>query len=444
MSPVAVIADELRTLLGSAEVRSGNGLERYGLAGQVPRAAVLPRDAAGVAAALRFAAQAGLAVVPWGHGSYQSIGSLPLRYDLALDLSGLDRLIAHEPADMTVTAQAGIRFAEVQSRLAAHGQFLPLDPPLAEASTLGGVLATRGCGPLRCRYGTARDLVLGLRIAQPDGTVTKAGASVVKNATGYDVTKLHLGAHGTLGVILEATLRVYPRPEVEQGWWIGTRDGGDGKVLQEVANRILVSSLVPDRVEYGDPLAARTWGAPGGGPVLLVSLGGIRESVAGRAADLRRIVEAHGARLADAGVSPPPWAHLSEFPWSVRGSAEGSAWAIWRAGVLPAESIAALAAVREAVAPLAEMGAAATMAHGALRGVLRATSTGNLVQALGAARAALATRGGYLVVLDAPASLRRAIDPWGASPGGLEVMRRLKHAFDPGGVLNPGRFVGGI
>jgi len=271
--------------------------------------------------------------------------------------------------------------------------------------------------------------------------VTKAGASVVKNATGYDVTKLHLGAHGTLGVILEATLRVYPRPEVEQGWWIGSVEAN---VLQDVGNRVLASPLVPDRVEYAEPAVARTWGAPREGPALLVSLGGIRESVAGRAADLRRIVEGQGAILVEAGGSPRICASLSEFPWSVRGPADGSPWAIWRGGVLPAESGTALAALGEAVTPLAEMEGAATIAHGALRGVLRAASAADLVQGLQAARASLAARGGYLVVLDASASLREALEPWGVVPEGLDVMRRLKQAFDPKGVLNPGRFVGGI
>jgi len=441
VSPVAVLTEELRALLGSTQIREGAGLDRYRLGCQVPQAAVLPRNEAEVCAALRFASDAALGAVPWGHGTYQSIGLPPTRYDLALDLSRLDRLVAYEPADMTATVQAGIPFTALQSRLAEHGQFLPLDPPLAHSSTVGGILATRSSGPLRCRYGTVRDLVLGLRIAHPDGTITKAGASVVKNATGYDVTKLHLGAHGTLGVILQATLRAFPRPELERGWWIAA---ADGLVLQELANRLLTSHLVPDRLEYADASASHAWGAPVKGAALGVSIGGIRESVEGQAVDLRRIVEGQGGALVDAGMGADAWRRCSDFPWDLRVPGEGTAWAIWRGGVLPADSLPALDAVRQAVTPLAAMAAAATIAHGTLRGIVRGPSGAEVVQVLAAARAALVSHGGYLVLLDAPPMVREAIEPWGTTPGGLDVMRRMKSAFDPTSVLNPGRFVGGI
>ena len=441
MSSVALLADELRVALGSDLVRAGAGLERYRLGCLVPQAAALPGSEAEVARVLRFASEAALGVVPWGHGTFQGIGLPPARYDLALDLTRLDRLVAHEPADMTATAQAGLPFAALQSRLAEHGQFLPLDPPLAQASTLGGLLATRSSGPLRCRYGTARDLVLGLRIAHPDGTVTRAGASVVKNATGYDLTKLHLGAHGTLGVILEATLRVYPRPDLERAWWI---TAGDARLLQEIANRILTSHLVPDRVEYADAPVARAWGAPVEGPALCLSIGGMRESVEGQAVDLRRIVEEQGAALRDAGTGAEAWAPSGDFPWNLRAQGDSACWAVWRGGVPPAESAPALAALRQAVPPPSEMAGAATVAQGTLRGIFRGPSPGHVVQALAAGREALAPGGGYLVLLDAPPRVRDGVDPWGVSPGGLDVMRRLKRAFDPGSVLNPGRFVGGI
>jgi glycolate oxidase FAD binding subunit len=436
---VAVLAEELGALLGPGALRAGAALEPYRLGRLAPQAATLPGDEAEVARVLRFASEAGLGVVPWGHGTYQGVGLPPARYDLALDLTRLDRLVAHEPADMTATAQAGLSVAVLQSRLAEHGQFLPLDPPLARASTLGGLLATRASGPLRCRYGTARDLVLGLRIAHPDGTVTRAGASVVKNATGYDLPKLHLGAHGTLGVILEATLRLYPRPDLERSWWI---TAGDALRLQEVAIKILTSHLVPDRVEYADASAARLWGASVEGPALCVSLGGMRESVEGQAADLRRIVEERGAALREVGADV--WTRSGDFPWSLPVPAPGACWAIWRAGVVPAESVPALGALRQVASSPSDTAGAATVSHGMLRGIFRGPSAAHVVQTVIAAREALASRGGYLVLLDASPTVREGVDPWGVSPEGLDVMRRMKRAFDPTCVLNPGRFVGGI
>jgi len=129
---------------------------------------------------------------------------------VALDLRRLDRVLAYEPGDLTATVQAGIRMDGLHRQVGDQGQIFPLDPPMAGQATLGGVLAANLSGPQRCRYGTARDLVLGVRVAHADGTITKGGSRVVKNATAYDITKLYIGSHGTLAVILEATIRLHP------------------------------------------------------------------------------------------------------------------------------------------------------------------------------------------------------------------------------------------
>src|ERR687883_1494657 len=138
----------------------------------------------------------------------------PRRLDQIIETTGLNRVVEYEPADLTVTVEAGMRFAELQQRLAEEGQFLALDPPAAEGATIGGVIATNASGPLRFAYGTARDLVIGTRVANPDGTLTRAGGRVVKNVAGYDLTKLYIGSLGTLGVIVELSFKLAPIPPV--------------------------------------------------------------------------------------------------------------------------------------------------------------------------------------------------------------------------------------
>jgi len=431
--------EDLRAVVGAEPFITGERAEAYRLGRNAPLAAIMPGDEKEVSRILAFAWEADLRVVPWGGGCYQSIGNPPGRYDLALDLTRLNRLIAHEPADMTATAQAGIRMVELQRRLANHGQFLALDPPMPERATLGGVLATRLGGPLRCRYGTARDLILGVRVAHANGTITQAGAKVVKNATGYDVTKLYLGSYGTLGIILEATFRLHPRPEAERGWWLATPDLEAAQVL---ASRILSSHLVPNRVELMEEGASRACGFSGVG--LVVSISGLRETVEGQRADLERIAGECGSRLAELRNAAETWPVLTDFPWRNPGWNSRSLEAMWLGGVPPADCANAVQTIRKAIRQPAAVRIAATVSHGALRGSVYGETLEEIVGGLMAARHALVSLGGNLVVMKHPDTVRDRIDTWGTPQVGLGVMKRLKVAFDGKGILNPERFVGGI
>jgi glycolate oxidase FAD binding subunit len=439
MSVATVPLGELRAILGAEFLLEGDGLEAYRLGGRSPQAALRPADEAEVSRILALAWEADLGVVPWGGGCHQSIGDPPDRYDLALDLTRLNRLVAHEPADMTATAGAGVRMSDLQRQLGKHGQFLPLDVSMPDRATLGGALATRLSGPRRCRYGAARDLVLALRVAHADGTVTKGGAKVVKNASAYDVTKLYLGSYGTLGIILEATFRLYPWPETEAGWWLDSRDMS---VAQSLANRILGSHLLPSRVELLDEVAARVCGLPG--PGLVVSISGLPETVRGQWVDLQRLAAEFGVAPAEIQEADRTWRALSDFPWRT-GTQTGQGYAaLWGAGVPPADCAKAIRAIREVTAERVEVAMAATVSHGTLRGGFRAESPEVLVRSVLAARESLVGLGGYLTVLRLPEAARDGVDVWGPPPEGLGVMKRLKVAFDPKGILNPGRFLGGI
>jgi glycolate oxidase FAD binding subunit len=434
-------AKALGELTGSATVLTNAATTAYRLGDVEPAAAVLPHDEAGVARVLAFASAEDLGVVPWGGGVHQSVGHLPTRYDLALDLCHLDRVVAYEPADMTATVQAGIRLADLQRRLGEAGQFWPLDPPLADQATAGGVVALNLNGPLRCRYGSVRDLVLGVRVAHADGTITKAGARVVKNATAYDLTKLYAGSCGTLGVLLEATLRLQPRPAVERGWLL---TGSTLAPCHEAAMRILGSHLAPNRVELLDEGGAAACGQPGGGPALAVSVAAVPEAMEYQAGTVVNMARELGLDVGEIENPAQMWEALRDFPWRAAGWSEVGWRALWRGGVLPSECAQAMHAVHEAAGRCGKIAIAATVSHGVLRGAVGASHMDGVADGLGAAREALQALQGFLVVLEAPADFRRAVDGWGPMSAEGALMRQIKLAFDPQGILNPGRFVNGI
>ncbi|MCH8949306.1 MAG: FAD-binding oxidoreductase, partial [Chloroflexi bacterium] len=182
--------------------------------GLTPRYVATPSSVEQLAAALAAANEAGVAVIPWGGGCHMALGNVPSRYDVALRTTKLDRVIEYEPADLTVTVEAGMTFERLAAILAEHGQFLPIDAP-GEA-TIGGALAAAAGGPSQHAYGLARDWLLGCRIAQADGVLVRGGGRVVKNVAGYDLPRLLVGSLGTLGVIVEATFKLTPLPATEE------------------------------------------------------------------------------------------------------------------------------------------------------------------------------------------------------------------------------------
>jgi glycolate oxidase FAD binding subunit len=430
--------EALREALGAENVLTGAGTAEYRVAGAEPTAAVVPRAEADVSRTLALAFQEGLGVVPWGGGAHQSLGRPPSRYDVALDLSRLNRVVAYEPADMTATVQAGIRLTDLQQRLGAADQFWPLDPPLADRATVGGIVAVSLAGPLRCRYGSVRDLVLGVRVAHADGTITKAGSRVVKNATAYDLTKLYTGSYGTLGILLEATLRLQPRPAVERGWLLS---GTTIEQCHDAAMRILGSHLAPSRVELLDEACAEDCGLSEVGCALVVSFAGVGEAVQDQGESVRTLAGEHGLQVAEVENPADMWRALQDWPWAAQGSGSSAVSVLWRGSVLPSDAGKAVHAVRDAISGHGEVSIAATASHGVLRGALRASTDDLAARGVAAAREALTALGGFLVVMEAPKPLHATLDVWGPMRAEVTWMRQIRSAFDAKAILNPGRFI---
>lgn len=437
----------LERIVGAAHLSADGDARRYTVDGVVPDVAVFPGSAEEISAVLAACSEAKAAVVPWGAGMHMGLGMAPKRASVVVCLGRLNRVLDHEPGDMTSTVQAGIALSEYQAQLGRHRQFLALDPPGAGRATIGGILATNASGPWRLRYGTARDLLIGLRVVNADGTVTKGGAKVVKNVTGYDMNKLYVGSLGTLGVIVEATFRLYPVPDSERTWVAMFSTAAKAR---RVVATILDSPLVPSALELLNETAAREVARKIGvtsevhGVVLAVAVASVPEAVE---AQLRTAQAMAGEAVEDEVLEGQGhdafWAAVRDFD-------AGNGFAVvLKASVLldkvgeameHGERLAAQHGLRVAV--VSEAGT------GTLRFYFRtgegADGTTPLAEVVDALRAFALQAKGSLVVLQAPVAVKERVDVWGPPGKGFALMRGLKEQFDPGNILNPGRFIQGI
>ncbi|MBI4271305.1 MAG: FAD-binding oxidoreductase [Candidatus Rokubacteria bacterium] len=436
------LLDGLRGLVGPANVLTGIELGPYVIEGRTPDAAVFPRSVAEVVGVLVLATEAELPVVPWGGGTAAAVGLPAARAGIVLGLSRMTRLVEHEPGDLTATVEAGVTVAGLQSALRARGQWLSLDPPDAERATVGGVVAADASGPRRHLYGTPRDLLIGVTVVTAEGAVVRGGGKVVKNVAGYDLPKLFIGSYGTLGVVVEATVKLRPLPDAERlvcASFDRLKDAGD-------AVRALMSSdLVPNAVELLDGAAAAALGAGAGlGAALVVGFDGLDEQVVWQCDELARLVTSLGGRDPRA-LPPEAWARLAP----AARAAAGQPAAVMSFALLPTQ-----------VTETMEQGANAARARGfhtawaahAGVGVVSAAIAPEPARPEPAPLAAvlaewreMAHAGGGRATLEwAPLAVKAQVPVWDDPGAAGRIMQRIKREFDPRNVLNPGRFVAGI
>ncbi len=203
----------VRDVLGDGAVAAGDALGAFAVDGQIPQCVAYPETSDALSRCAAALHEAGRAVIPAGNGTHLRLGRPPRAYDVALSTRRMRRVVAHEAADLTVTVEAGCTLAELNDVLASAGQILPLDPPHPERRTVGSIIATDAWGPWRLAHGKVRDLLIGVTVVLASGTVVRGGGRVVKNVAGYDLMKLFTGSFGTLGIVVEATFKVRPRPE---------------------------------------------------------------------------------------------------------------------------------------------------------------------------------------------------------------------------------------
>ena len=459
--------DLLKDILpGSGLVLDKERLQGLAVDGLAPQAAVYPETVDQAARVVGLAHDQGWSLIIRGRGTKTGLGNPPARADLVLGLERLNRIIDMDPANLTVTVQAGVPLADLQDLVSGvenrcffpldgelkekadalcsdrshKGAFVPLDPPFKSRATVGGILAAGSVGPSRLKHGLPRDLVLGTRFIRADGTVIGMGGKTVKNVSGYDASKLMIGSLGSLGVICEITLRLLPLPRQSRGVVL-VFDQLD-QALGCCAT-ILDSKLIPTCLELMNRAGAQTGAkaalaGPARGWWLALKLDGLEAEVDRQVRDLQAMGADHqalSATVQDADQVARLWDRLSEPEAETRFKAH-----------FP---LAAYPALTRAWSVLAEQeGLECGLAGRAGCGTATASlpqGTPEQLASLGQAfREAASKLGGGMVVEAAGPELKRIMDVWGPLPSGFKVMENLKKSLDPRNILNPGRFVGGL
>ena len=436
-------AADIRAMIESAVGHQHVSIDtaRYVVDGVSPKLVAAPDDIEHLARLVKVADSAGLAIVPWGGGTRMTLGNRVERYDIAVVTTRLRRIIAHNSGDMTATVEAGITIDELQKALGLQGQFLAIDPPMPSQATLGGTLAASINGPLKWQYGHLRDVVIGMKVVQANGAITKSGGQVVKNVSGYDMVRLHIGALGTLGIIAEVSLKLTPTPRQES---TVIASFPNAKECFAASMALFNSYVMPLAMTALDGDASRRAGVGYGSNTwhLIVRLGGRPRTIARQVDDCVSVCRAGGASnldTLDAEKAQQVWRAVADFGWD----ADTTPVVAARAFVKPEQT----GLLVDAISGSAAKDSLATVSHPAF-GTAHLhwydTAESDAPGLIDMARSAAHRAGGKLIVDRCPTDTKTQIDVWDEIGAPIETMRRMKKQYDPNGIINPGRFVRGI
>jgi glycolate oxidase FAD binding subunit len=416
------VEDAARVIVGAGHIRPASADDA--VAGIQPQFVVEPGTEQELANVLKLANDAGLAVIARGGGTKLAWGNPPQRADIVLTTARLNAILEHAWSDLTVTVEAGCTIKQLRETLAEHGQRLALDALWPSRATVGGVLSANDSGALRLRFGSLRDLVIGVTLALPDGTLAKSGGKVVKNVAGYDLPKLVTGALGTLGVVTRATFRLHPLPKESRTISCLARDPQEAqRLVLAIQNSKLAHSAL--QVRFVESML----------PQIDVLFEATQAGLTAQVEQLKAIL----APSATVDSGPPVWNARQELFSAAKDNGSGAA--LTKISMLPAQIAEAFEKLRSVAANQIRCNA-----------VIQATGIGlvyleappaALADALKTLRSKFEAMGGSLMIAYRPAAIL-SIDAWGDPGDALPLMRSIKQQFDPKSTLNPGRFVGGI
>lgn len=451
----------------------------YAVDGVAPRAVLFPKDTGTVAAVVKQACLSGLSVIPWGSGTKTAMGHTPERVDLVVCTARMNHMLDVDTANLTITLEAGVRFRDIQARLATEedrcylplesltaeageficsdrshsGCFLPLDPPFSQRATIGGIVATNSSGPRRLLYGLPRDLVLGIRFVTPTGEIVGTGGKTVKNVSGYDISKLMIGSMGSLGILCEMTLRLLPLPESMETLVFTFDTFSD---VAGFADALMTTKLLPAALEVANRAALEAVSFQSGlelGPgsyVAMVALEAFQEATARMHKELlvmARHFKAGGNHHFPEDKHRLFWLSVGEIQ-SASARKHPNLVALrlnyplsqWKTIFESAERM--LSAQGMECTLLCHAGSGVTLVN--LLGDSDHVRKDMVMEAVRSLLTECRKGGGNLVVLSAPADWKGSLPIWGEPGPDLQVMKRVRAELDPSGVMNQGRFAAGL
>ena len=420
---MAVTTDDLpgsTALAGRGSIRRGEAADA--IDGVTPGLVVEPDTPEALADMLAWSTRERQSVVLRGGGTKLGWGRRPDPIDFILSTRRLNRVLAHAHGDLTATIEAGATLADVNRELGRHRQWLPLDTPF-DGATIGGTIATNDSGSLRQRHGTPRDLLIGIHLATTDGRLVKAGGNVVKNVAGYDLGKLMSGSFGTLAAIVSATFKLSPVPVCSQTMVATFR----ARAVTAAAAAVRASQLEPAafdiHVAAGASREANRYR-------LLLRFASTPHAIAPQIERARALMKAESTDVVDGDREADVWREVAH----IHGSPSGATVKMgWLAATLD-EVLALVEDIARSIGPVEFVGRVAVGA-GFLR--VNADAAGQIaaVERLRAAPGVV----GNVVLLHAAPAVKEKVGVWGAAGDTADLLRQIKHTFDPAGVLNSGR-----
>ena len=475
------IVNDLTGIIGEDLIKiEPDILAGYAVDGVMPKAVIFPRNIQEVSEIVKFANREDLAIVPWGSGSKVSMGNPPELLDLVVCTSRMNHMLDVDTSNLTITVEAGVKFRDIQARLATEedrcylpledlateaedvicsdrshsGCFLPIDPSCSNTATIGGVVATNSAGPRRLLYNLPRDMILGVRVAAPNGEIAGAGGKTVKNVSGYDISKLMVGSMGGLGILCEMTFKLLPLPEKMETLLLSFDSFSDAS---DLANRIFETTLLPAAVEVMNSTSfanLRMDDIPEFDPgkyVVAVAFEAFKEAVERMVIDIKDMSMTFGVKT-NANIKDHAhlrfWLAVSDLDSTLTGKFPGLIKvklnyriSEWKDIFEFAHKTLAQKGIEHAI--LAHAGSGICL----IKLLMDPDSDGlmnNAVEAMAQLLERSRDAGGNMIIQRAPTRVKNRLKVWGDSGSDFVVMKRIKGQLDPSGVMCPGRFVGGL